>query len=122
MLAERLAAAVVYLKAIDNSVDPFADPDVDRAWLLATLTKRAETDIFRGFPQHEPWQIDCSLIIGCAISNRKLSIFDTDAYHECLTSIRNMVRDGFIKAEKDKNSLDRSASVPDESGRAKSGT
>lgn len=96
LLAERLAAAVVYIQAIDDSVDPFADPDVDRAWLIATLTRRAKTDIFRDFLQHEPWDIDCSRIIGAAMANKKLSIFDSDEYQQCLTSIRKMVRDGFM--------------------------
>ena len=96
MLAERLATAVVYIQAIDDAVDPFADPDVDRAWLLATLTKRAKADIFRGFVQHEPWHVDCSRIIGAALANKDLSIFDSDAYQECLTAIRKMVRDEFI--------------------------
>ena len=100
LLAERLAMAVVYIQAIDDSVDPFADAGVDRSWLLATLTKRAKTDIFRDFAQHEPWQVDCSRIIGAAIANKDLSIFDTEAYQQCLTAIRKMVRDGFINDEK----------------------
>ena len=93
LLAERLAVAVVYIQAIDDSVDPFADPDVDRAWLLATLTSRAKAGIFRGCKRHEPWAMDCARVIESAQKATELSILDTEIFQECLTAIRKMVRD-----------------------------
>ena len=93
LLAERLAIAVAYIQSLDDSIDPFADPDVDLSWLIATLTASAKRDIFRGSRRHEPWDMDCSSVIKAARQGKSLSIIDTDIYQECLTAIRKMVRE-----------------------------
>jgi len=118
MLAERLALAVVYLHAIDDSVDPFSDPDVDKAWHIASLATAAKAGVFEGAKAHEPWDMDVSAIIEASQGTRKVSVIDTPAYQQSLTSIRKMVRDGFLKESKEP--LDRPAGVPDESGGAES--
>ena len=97
LLAERLAAAVVYIQAIDDSVDPFADADVDKAWHLASLVCSAKAEVFKGFKAHEPWDMDCSAFIEAAQGKRRASLSDSPAYQQALTSIRKMVRDGFLK-------------------------
>jgi len=114
LLAERLAAAVVYLHAIDDSVDPFADPDVDKAWHIAALTAAAKAAVFEGAKAHEPWDMDVSAFVEASQGKRKVSLSDSPAYQQALTSIRKMVRDGFLKENKD--TLDGPAGVPDESG------
>jgi len=98
LLAERLAVAVVYLLAIDDSVDPFRKKDLagysEMDWLVATLATKGRSEIFGGYRFADPFAVDCEEIINAARANKAMCASDTEAFAHCLNSVRMMLRKG----------------------------
>ena len=93
-LGERLAMSLAYLIAIENTVDPFSDREVDKAWIVATLTNRAKADVYRDREYQEPSSRYVLDVVRSARNGTKLNIKDTGLYQDCLTSVRKLLQNG----------------------------
>lgn len=91
MLAEKLAVALCYLSAIDDSVDPFADQNPEEGWAVVALVAAAKKAILdsvaAGYIDAET-----ELLVQGATQKRDIGLMDTPLYHECLNAVRLLVR------------------------------
>lgn len=92
LLVDRLAVSLAYVSAIDDSVDPFCDLDIDKAWLVATLANNCKIQIFEGFKQHHPVSEDTARCIAAARKQAIFDIRDTELFEVSRKAIRSILR------------------------------
>jgi len=89
-LASRLAIAVAYLVAIDDSLDPLKRP---HEWVAAALVMLAHKGVYCGATHLRPYQFHPGPVIDAADKNQPLDIKDTPLYVEAMDSVRKLIRD-----------------------------
>ena len=91
-LADRLAIALCYLEAIEDSVDPFADEHDEEAWDVCMLIAKARAEIMDGHFASD-LAVETGPLIERVRNQQKIGVLrDTPLYDEAMKIVRRMTR------------------------------